>query len=176
MRTGLPTGPGAPHPGDIVSGTGSQIQVTGTSGSLGLGAGGQVGPTNPVNISVPNLALNPANGNIQAATTPTSVATVTAVGVTVNAQTTNPPPTPTPPPTPEPQTVTVTVLLNPSGVNTAGDLFDPAVLAQNNVELVEQNLQQLLQLSALPGEFTDPSWVPTGWWDDEDFMRKKFRR
>ena len=163
-------------PGDIVSGTGSQIQVTGTSGSLGLGAGGQVGPTNPVNISVPNLALNPANGNIQAATTPTSVATVTAVGVTVNAQTTNPPPTPTPPPTPEPQTVTVTVLLNPSGVNTAGDLFDPAVLAQNNVELVEQNLQQLLQLSALPGEFTDPSWVPTGWWDDEDFMRKKFRR
>ena len=156
--------------GDIVSGTGALVQVPG--GSLGLGAGGQVGPTNPVNINAANLALNPAGGNTQSTTTPNPVTSVTAVGVTVNAQSNNP----TPDPTPGPQTVIVTVLLNPSDINAPGELFDPAVLAQNNVELVEQNLQQLLQLSALPGELTDPSWVPSGWWDDEDFMRKKFRR
>lgn len=162
--------------GDIVPGAGSVLTV-GPTGALGLGAGGQIGAVNPVVINTPNLALNPSTGNIQAATTPTPVATVTSVGVTVNAQTA--PPNNNPPT----QTVTVNVTLQPVVPDPPADpviipevLPEPQVLAQDNVDLVDSDIAQLLAVQDLIEDVLDPTAIPVGWWDDEDFMRKKFRR
>jgi filamentous hemagglutinin family protein len=155
--------------GDIVMGVGPVLNA---GGGLGLGAGGTIGPNNPVVYNAPTLSLNPGNANVQASTTSTGVPFVTSVGVTVNAQANVPDPGPGPDPVPDPEFPTDDF----PGTEIRDDDIFGSELAQDNVDLVDEDLAQMLEVQQLLDIDWDPTLPPVGWWDDDDFLRKKFRR
>ena len=54
--------------------------------------------------------------------------------------------------------------------------FDPSVFAQNNVGLIDDELRTLLEIDILYDRLFDPTAIPIGWWNDDDFLKRKFRR
>ena len=57
-----------------------------------------------------------------------------------------------------------------------GNDYLPAVLSQNNVELVEEALQEILTENPSVVYDEDPTERPKGWFNDEDILKRKFRR
>ena len=165
----------------------SQADIDYVSGSvtapnLGLGAAGTVGsPTAPVVIDTDNLALRPGPGNVDDIPGGNSfnfVGRVDAVGTSVLSNIVGPGPgggpgpvpPPTPPPTPAPAPVATIPNPNPGGT--------PSI-PQNNTDLVEDDLEDGeggFDPFREIGSVMDPSVPILGWWDDEDLLRKKFRR
>lgn len=146
--------------------------------NVGLGSGGSIGTTaNPIQLEADNVAVSPANAVINDPNGFTTVNQVSAVGATVNQG--NVPP----PPQPPGGTVTVNVTLLPEAREVDDDGlrlpledadFEP--FAQNNLELIENVLQDILRLNPAEQIELDPTRLPSGWFDDEDFLRRKFRR
>ena len=163
--------------GDIVQNSGLL-----TAPAIGLGANGTVGSVgSPVNIQTNELALNPSTGNVFDSDGFTEVQSVSAVGVTVN-QGAPPPPEPEPPVEPEVPVVPPVVPNEPTGpfIVNGGDLLIPEIevfessFAQNNPDLVESYLDEVL--TDLDYLELDPTGIPLGWYNDDDFLNKKFRR
>ena len=167
----------------VVVSSGDVVYQSGTltSPSIGIGAAGSIGTTTePVQIQADNLALNPAGGQVNDPDGFTTVNSVSAAGATVNQGTTN---------TNDNggggttggSTVTVTVVLDPGTV--AGGIFVnddglPQALAQNNVNMVEEILTDMLgQPTGFNYQEPDPTRPPNkGWFNDEDLLKRKFRR
>lgn len=158
--------------GDLSLGTGGSV----TADSLGLGAGGGIGTSGSTfAFSANNLAVNGPIDFLAPSSPPTDTPSVTSVGVTVNAQTT-PPPSPEPEPEPEPdppitgESVVVEVVLSPR------EEIDSSVFAQDNVDLVEQTLSDILNETSILVDPLDPTApLPLDWYNDEEFLRKKWR-
>jgi hypothetical protein len=173
----------------VIVATGDIVQNAGTlsANQLGLGSPGAVGTTgSPISFTANDLALFSNTNNLNPTSPPNSVPSVTSVGVSVfsGSPTTppvTPPITPTEPPTnPPPQvpvpegSVVVDVVLEPfRGLD---EEFDPSVFAQNNVGLIDDELRTLLEIDILYDRLFDPTAIPIGWWNDDDFLKRKFRR
>jgi filamentous hemagglutinin family protein len=81
-----------------------------------------------------------------------------------------------PGPTPEfPDNEEREVVMIPSEVRELEET-DPNIFAQDNVTLVEEDLEQVERLDNLLDELTDPTAIPLGWWNDDELLKKKFRR
>ena len=165
----------------VVISTGDVVYQSGTltSPSIGIGAAGSIGTTtDPVQIQTDNLALNPAGGQVNDPDGFTTVSSVSAAGATVNQGTTN---TNGNGGGTGGATVTVTVVLVPDGVDSGIFIDDsglPQALAQNNVEMVETVLNDILgQPTGFNYQEPDPTRPPNyGWFNDEEFLNRKFRR
>jgi hypothetical protein len=168
--------------GNIFKNSGSTI----TAPSIGLGAAGRIGSIEGAfDFNAELLALNAGESFLAPSTPPDDVPSVTSAGVTVNAQGAvpdpdpdpDPDPGPGPEPTPDPDPVTNPV---PEVITIPDDkivlFIDPSVLAQNNVDLVEEDIEELLEIEKLLSDLLDPQIPALGWWNDEDFLRRKFRR
>ena len=152
--------------GDIVPVSGSL-----SANGIGLGAGGNIGTaSNPVFLDASQLTLNKPGAHIQTGSTPTNVDSVTAAGATVNAQTVNPneeiddavsdfPP----------GAIGVEVVLFPQ------DTVAGSVFAQDNVDMVEDFLETLRDPEDILEDVLDPTSMPLDWYNDDDFLRQKWR-
>ena len=168
----------------VVVSSGDVIYQSGTltSPNIGIGAAGSIGTTTePVQIQTDNLALNPAGGQVNDPDGFTTVNSVSAAGATVNQGTTNTNDNGGGGGTTGGTTVTVTVVLDPSNVGSGVFLNDgelPQALAQNNVDMVEEVLTDLLgQPTGFNYQEADPTRSPNkGWFNDEDLLKRKFRR
>jgi filamentous hemagglutinin family protein len=167
--------------GDIVQNSGLL-----TAPAIGLGANGTVGAIgSPVNIQTNELALNPSTGHVFDSDGFTPVQSVSAVGVTVNQ---GAPPPPPPPPEPEPPVEPEVPVVPPTPPNEptgpfivdGNELIIPefevfeSSFAQNNPDRVESYLDEVL--TDLEYLELDPTKIPLGWYNDDDFLNKKFRR
>ena len=161
--------------GDIVQNSGLL-----TAPAIGLGANGSIGSVgSPINIQTSELALNPSTGQVFDADGFTEVQSVSAVGVTVNQGAPPPPPDPEPPIEPVVPPVVPNEPTDPFIVD-GSDLVIPefevfeSSFAQNNPDLVESYLDEVL--TDLEYLELDPTGIPLGWYNDDDFLNKKFRR
>jgi filamentous hemagglutinin family protein len=147
----------------VVIAAGDIIPVSGTlsANAIGLGAGGNIGTAgNPVNLNANELAMNQPGGNVQTTGTPVSVASVTAAGATVNAQATS---------TPTDGTIVVDVILYPSE-EVPGEVF-----AQDDPDMIEEFLEELRYPEDILEEVLDPTSIPVDWYNDDDFLQRKWR-
>ena len=168
----------------VVISTGDVVYQSGTltSPKIGIGAAGSIGTTTePVQIQTDNLALNPAGGQVNDPDGFTTVNSVSAAGATVNQGTTNTNNNGGGGGTTGGTTVTVTVVLDPGNVASGVFLNDgalPQALAQNNVDMVEEVLTDMLgQPTGFNYQEADPTRPPNkGWFNDEDLLKRKFRR
>ena len=179
----------------LAGGNGNIVRNSGIlqANQMGLGSNGTVGtPGNGIILLNTNeLALFAFTSQLNTDPAPTPVAQVSSVGLTVNQGTANPPPPPPPPdpdpdPDPEPNpnpptpevpdgSIVVEVVLEPTGSEQFEEIVDGTVFAQNNVGLVDDYVLELLNEDSYWNGIFDPTYVPSGWWDDDDFLRRKFR-
>ena len=157
----------------VVIAAGDIVPVSGSlsANGIGLGAGGNIGTaSNPVFLDASQLTLNKPGAHIQTGSTPTNVDSVTAAGATVNAQTVNPneeiddavsdfPP----------GAIGVEVVLFPQ------DTVAGSVFAQDNVDMVEDFLETLRDPEDILEDVLDPTSMPLDWYNDDDFLRQKWR-
>jgi filamentous hemagglutinin family protein len=87
----------------------------------------------------------------------------------INAQT--PPTEPTEPV--ETTTTLVEIVLIPRD---DVPLINPTIFAPDNTDFVEEDLKELERYADPIDDIKDPTETPSGWWDDEEFMRHKNRR
>ncbi|MCA9777826.1 MAG: filamentous hemagglutinin N-terminal domain-containing protein, partial [Candidatus Eremiobacteraeota bacterium] len=179
----------------LAGGTGNIIQNGGIlqADKMGLGSNGTVGtPGNGIILLNTNeLALFSLTNQLNPDPPPTPVAQVNSVGLTVNQGTADPPPPdpdPDPDPNPDPGTPTtpevpdgsivVDVVLEPTGLEQQfeEEIVDGNVFAQNNVTLVDEYVLELIYGDSYWDGIFDPTYIPGGWWDDDDFLKRKFRR
>ena len=180
----------------LAGGNGNIVRNSGIlqANQMGLGSNGTVGtPGNGIILLNTNeLALFAFTSQLNTDPPPTSVAQVSSVGLTVNQGTANPPPPPDPDPDPDPDpgpnpnpnpptpevpdgSIVVEVVLEPTGSEQFEEIVDGAVFAQNNVGLVDDYVLELINEDSYWNGIFDPTYVPGGWWDDDDFLRRKFR-
>ena len=177
--------------GDITAGQNLVIisngDVTRTAGTIrsdniGIGAQGTIGTsTANIPLETETLALSPENGFVSDTDGFEPAEQVSAVGATVNQgspMTPTRPTTPTPVAVTLPVTVALTSLLIPDALPDAlaQVATQPEIFAQNSADLVEAALVGVIQLNPAELRDIDPTRIPSIWFDDEQFLRQKFRR